>query len=200
MNSRSQLVTGHVASPGHGITASQLTTALQQILREPVSKVLERERTALEEQLAQSHNRCVLFGAGSLGRRALTELKRIGVPPLAISDNNPSLWGTAIEGTKILSPKDAAEQFGQDAMFFIVIRNELNWYRETLEQLKSLGCRDIASAASIGWRFPETFLPFLLYDLPHKLYEQSDQVLLAAQLWEDDASRADYLANAARLH
>jgi FkbM family methyltransferase len=178
-----------------GITASQLKTALQKILDEPVASVKEREQTALESRLVEVNNRCVLFGAGSVGRRALTELKQIGIQPLAISDNNPQLWNTAIDGTEVLSPKDAAARFGLDAVFFITIRNEQHWYRETFEKLKSLGCVHVESAAAIGWRWPATFLPFLLYDLPHKLYEQADNVLRAAELWEDDASREQYLAN-----
>lgn len=195
MRSPSPDIQNQVALSSTGITANKLTAALQEIFRESVAEVREREQSALAHYLAATNNRCVLFGTGSLGRRAMAELKRIGIQPLAMSDNNPALWGTAIEGTPLLSPKDAAEQFGSDAFFFITIRNERHWYKETLEQLKSLGCKHIASAAALGWRFADTLLPFLLYELPHTLYEQSDQVLLAAQLWQDDASRAEYLAN-----
>lgn len=195
MEARIQPGTGRISSSDRGITKSELMAALNDILREPVSAVRERERTEVERLLAEAGNRCVLFGAGSLGRRALADLKRIGVQPLAISDNNPGLWGTKIDDTVLLPPNDAAREFGNDAVFFITIRNELHWYRETFEQLRKLGCRRIASAAPIGWRFPEMFLPFLLYDLPHKLYEQANQVLWVGGIWEDDASRAEYLAN-----
>jgi FkbM family methyltransferase len=128
-----------------------------------------------------------------MGSRAVTALRSIGVEPLAISDNNLRLWGTHLLGTPIVSPAEAVERFGRDALFFITIRNELHWYRETHETLTSMGCAHVSSADPITWRFPEMFLPFLLYDLPHKVYEQADQVLQAAELWSDDESRSEFL-------
>lgn len=193
--SMSPIAPNHRVQQDTGISIRDLTAALRQILHEPICSVRQREQSALQTILEKSDNRCVLFGAGSFGRRALAELKRIDVQPLAISDNNPKLWGSSIEGTPLLSPQDAAEQFGADSVFFITIRNEVHWYRETFERLRAVGCGRIESASSIGWRFPDTFLPFLLYDLPRKLYQQADQVLRAGQIWEDDASRAEYLAN-----
>lgn len=177
-----------------GCSAGDLKAKLQEILAESVSQVQERERTALDRILAECNNRCVIFGAGSMGRRAVSALSSIGVQPLAVSDNNPSLWGTSIEGVLVLSPEKAAEQFGKEAVFFIAIRNEMHWYRETFEQLTGLGCAHISSCEPIAWRFPKIFPPFLLYDLPHKLYAQADSVIQAAEIWTDDESRAEYLA------
>lgn len=176
-------------------TAAGLQAALQQILQEPVSSVRERERAALDRLLSQTENRCVLFGAGSLGRSVLAVLKGAGIHPLAISDNNRALWGTEVDGTPFLPPAEAARQFGEQALFLVTIRNELHNFRETVHQLATLGCRFISSANPVCWRFAEQLLPFLLYDLPHKVYEQAEQVLLAAELWEDASSRLDYLAN-----
>ncbi|MHB8303514.1 MAG: FkbM family methyltransferase [Acidobacteriaceae bacterium] len=177
-----------------GCSAESLVASLQEILSEPLRQVEDREHSALAGLLQASNDQCVLFGAGSLGQRALAELKASGIHPLAISDNDRKLWGTQIEGTPLLSPSEAAARYGKQAVFFITIRNERHWYRETFEQLTGLGCAAISSAAPLGWRFPDKLLPFLLYDLPHKLYAQAEQVLLAAQLWQDDASRVEYLA------
>jgi FkbM family methyltransferase len=174
-------------------SAESLVASLQEILSEPIEQVEDREHSELAGLLQTNNNQCVLFGAGSLGQRALAELKASGIHPLAISDNNRKLWGTQIEGTPLLSPAEAAARYGKQAVFFITIRNERHWYRETFEQLTGLGCAAISSAAPLGWRFPDKLLPFLLYDLPHKLYTQAEQVLLAAQLWQDAASRAEYL-------
>ena len=172
-----------------------LRSELDEILSEPIAAVREREKTALEKALSQTNNRCVLFGAGSFGRRALAELRSVGIQPLAISDNNRDLWGTTIDSTPLLSPKEAAQRYGEEAVFFVTIRNESHWYKETYDQLRALGCTRIASGSAISWRFNKTLLPFLLYDLPGRLYEQADQVLSAADLWEDDASRYEYLAH-----
>ena len=178
-----------------GCSASRLESELQEILREPVSSARDRERTVFDRLPAGTNNRCVLFGAGSLGRSSLAALKGRGYPTAAMSDNNGKLWGTTVDGTPLLSPVEAAERFGKDALFIVTIRNEHHWYKGTYEQLRSLGCRHIVSGAPVCWRFSEKLLPFLLYDLPHKLYEQADRVLLAAQVWEDDVSRYEYLAH-----
>jgi FkbM family methyltransferase len=171
-----------------------LEADLQQILSESVFSVEEREKTEIDRLLAEHNGQCVVFGAGSMGRRATAALLSIGVQPLAISDNNPALWGTSVEGILLLPPSEAAKRFGKDAVFFIAIRNEHHWYKETFDQLYGLGCAHISSSEPIAWRFPEKFPPFLLYDLPHKLYMQRDDVLRAAEIWADDASRAEYLA------
>lgn len=176
-------------------SAFSLESALQDLLREPIPSVKERERIALDRLLGQTKNRCLLFGAGSFGRGVLAALKSAGIQPLAISDNNRTLWGTTMDGTPLLSPVEASERFGNDALFIVTIRNEHHSSRDTFDQLRSLGCKHVSSASPVCWRLSEALLPFLLYDLPHKLYEQSDRVLLAAQIWEDDASRLDYLAN-----
>lgn len=175
-------------------SVESLKIALREVFAESIADVHERENTALVRLLKERGDRCVLFGAGSMGSRAVTALRSIGVEPLAISDNNLRLWGTHLLGTPIVSPAEAVERYGRDALFFITIRNELHWYRETYETLTSMGCAHVSSADPITWRFPEMFLPFLLYDLPHKVYEQADQVLQAAELWSDDESRAEYLA------
>lgn len=175
-------------------SADGLKSTLEEILSEPVSKVRERETRELHRLLANCSGQCVVFGVGNLGRRALAALGSIGIQPLAISDNNPDLWGTTIDGVDVLSPWHAAEKFGSCAHFFITIRNESHWYWETFEQLTRLGCTQISSGEPIAWRFPETFPPFLPYDLPRKLFEQADRVQRAAEIWADDASRAEYLA------
>ena len=174
-------------------SADSLEATLKEILSEPVSQVRDRERAELDRLLAERSGQCVLFCAGNMGRRALAALHSIGVQPLAISDNHPDLWGTFVDNVPVLSPHDAAQRFGRDAHFFITIRNEHHWYRETFDQLTQLGCTFLSSAQPVAWRFPDAFPPFLLYDLPHKLYENAERVLRAAEIWADDASRDEYL-------
>lgn len=175
-------------------SADSVEASLEEIVSEPVLRVKQRERLAMERLLEERSWRSVIFGAGNLGCRALSALQGIGIQPLAISDNNPALWGMCINGTTVLSPQDAAERFGLDAHFFITIRNEHHWYRETFDQLTGLGCVHVSSGEPVAWRFPDRFPPFLLYERPHMLYEKSADVLRAARIWADDRSRAEYLA------
>ncbi|MHB1938127.1 MAG: FkbM family methyltransferase [Acidobacteriaceae bacterium] len=175
-------------------SALRLETLLREISSESAARVKERESTVLDRLLAECNRRCVIFGAGTMGRRAVAALHSLGIRPLSFADNNPAMWGKSVEGIPVLSPEDAAEMFGADALFFIAIRNENHWYRETFEQLKDLGCANISSSEPIAWRFPDKFPPFLLYDLPHHLYARAEEVVRAAKLWADDESIAEYHA------
>ena len=168
--------------------------SLSEVLQEPVASVIEREQTALDRLLQQSNGRVVLFGAGSLGGRVLAELRRVGVEPLCISDNNERLWGGTRDGCPVLSPAEAASRFGQDALFIVTIWNAAHWFAETYAQLKKLGCGFISSYSPVYWRFAEAFIPFLLNDFPHRVYQDSADVLAAEALWSDELSRSTYRA------
>jgi FkbM family methyltransferase len=175
-------------------SAVSLENLLDQISSESTARVRLRENTVLDRLLMECDRKCVIFGAGTMGQRALSALQSMGVQPLSFADNNPVLWGKSVDGIPVLSPEDAAELFGADAVFFIAIRNENHWYRETFNQLLRLGCTHISSSEPIAWRFPDMFPPFLLYNLPHNLYAHADEVADAARLWADEESTAEYAA------
>jgi FkbM family methyltransferase len=166
--------------------------SLQELLQEPLPSVIEREQTALERLIQQCAGRVVLFGAGSLGGRALAELRGIGIDPLCISDNNPHRWNSSVNACPVLPPTEAAKRYGADALFIVTIWNAAHWFPETLAQLQGLGCRFISSYSPVYWRFAAAFLPFLLNDLPHKVYQDAQNVLRAEALWSDQASTDSY--------
>ena len=166
---------------------------LDRILSEPLSSVRERENSAFDNLLAGCGNRLVLFGAGNLGRKVLQCLRSIGVEPLAFADNSPSKWGSQVGGVPVLSPKDAAAQYGGSALFLIAIWSLGHYYRDSRTQLESMGCTHVDSTAFLRWKFADQLLPDFCQDLPHKLYEQAADVRKAASLWADDASRQEYL-------
>ena len=143
--------------------------SLRDLLTEPPDAVRSRERTALDALLTEQGGQVVLFGAGSVGTRALTQLRGLGIEPLCFSDNNAARWNTTIDGCTVLAPEDAAARYGANALFLVTIWNAAHWFVETLAQLKGLGCKSISSYSPLFWRFPETFLPCLLNDQPHKL-------------------------------
>jgi hypothetical protein len=169
--------------------------SLSKMLEEPIEAVKHRERCTLDALLASRNNRVVLFGAGGLGKRAVAQLKSIGIVPLAITDNRQSLWGGMLDGLAILSPTDAAARFGTDASFLITIWNEFHYFNETAEQLHRLGCSQVLPYTYLHWRFPEEFLPCLLNDFPHKLYEDRERVLHVETMWADTESADLYRAN-----
>jgi FkbM family methyltransferase len=183
-----------VVAPLARYSAVSLEDLLNEISSESIAHVRQRENSVLNRLLAECSRQCVIFGAGSMGQRALSALHSIGIHPLSFADNNPALWGTSVAGVPVLSPEDAAELFGEDAVFFIAIRNENHWYRETFDQLVQLGCAHVSSSEPIAWRFPDKFPSFLLYDLPHNLYAHAEEVAHASRLWADDESIAEYVA------
>jgi FkbM family methyltransferase len=132
----------------------------------------------------------VLAGAGDVGRNTVTGLRKLGIEPLAFTDNNSNLWGTQRDGLPVMSPYDAARRYGGKAVFVVTIYNCSGLVR----QLKSLNCIRVVPFAHLYWKYPETFMPHCCLDLPQAIYEQSDKIRMMLPLWRDDASRVEYLA------
>jgi FkbM family methyltransferase len=177
-------------------TMPQMLAPLREILTESVSSVMEREALALDQLLQAHQHRVVLYGCGTLGKRAVDLLREIDVNPLAFCDSDPARWGTNVSGLPVLSPADAAEQFAINAVFFVTIWNDLHWYRDTLTKLTSLGCTSVSSYAPIFWRFGNRFMELRLLNEPaHRLYHHLDQVLEAENLWADTESLTSYRSN-----
>jgi FkbM family methyltransferase len=177
-------------------TALALLAPLREILTESVSSVMEREALALYRILRAHQNGVVLYGCGTLGKRAIELLGEIGVTPLAFCDSNPSRWGTDLSGIPVLSPSDAAKRFGRHAVFFVTIWNDFHWYSDTLAKLTSLGCTSVSSYAPIFWRFGDRFMDLRLLNEPaHRLYQHLDEVFAAEEVWADAESLATYRSN-----
>ncbi|MGD0507352.1 MAG: FkbM family methyltransferase [Terriglobales bacterium] len=96
-------------------------------------------------------------------------------------------------GLPVLSPQEAAAQYGASALFLITIWSRGHFYPETRVQLEGLGCTRVDSTAWLRWKFADQLLPDFCQDLPHKVYEQAAEVRKAASLWADDFSRREYL-------
>ncbi|MEI6501226.1 MAG: hypothetical protein WCP21_09405 [Armatimonadota bacterium] len=174
-----------------------LVQQLEDLLSEPLPAVLRRERTSFDELTSPYTDSLVLFGAGNLGRRVLTGLRTVGVEPLAFADNNPALWGSCVAGLPVLSVPQAAEQFGDKAAFVVTTSSAEATERmsERIALLRQLGCTRVVPFVFLYWKYPETFLPYYFYDLPHLVIEQSADVVAAAGLWSDEASRRYYLSH-----
>jgi FkbM family methyltransferase len=176
-----------------GTKMDEYLAGLDCLLNEPLSSVRDRENSAFDKLLAGSENRLVLFGAGSLGRKVLRCVRSIGIEPLAFADNSQSKWGSYVDGVPVLSPKDAAAQYGASALFLVTIWSLGHFYPESRAMLGGMGCTRVASTTSLRWKFANQLLPDFCNDLPHKLYEQAAEVREAASLWADDFSRREYL-------
>ncbi len=169
---------------------------LEALFKEPIASVYAREQTTFEGLTSPFERSLVLFGAGRLGRETLAGLRRIGIQPLAFADNSPALWGREIDGVQVFAIEDAARRFGKSAAFVITIwtGEAVDTMEERQRQLRGSGCERVSAFNFLFWKYPEVFLPHYAIDLPHKVYEQEQDVRKVFALWADEASQHEYLA------
>src|SRR5208282_2507626 len=138
----------------------------------------------------------VLFGAGGLGRKTLAGLRNAGVEPLAFADNNPALWNKQVDGLPVLPVPEAARRHGREAAFIVTIwkGEATDRMAQRKQQLLDLDCTTVVSFGPLFWKYADVFLPHYAFDLPHKVYEEVEHVKQACALWDDEASRREYLA------
>ena len=174
----------------------ELSRELDQILSESRDSVVKRERTTFDTIAAPFERSLVLFGAGNLGRKALAGLRKAGIEPLAFSDNNESVWGTTIDGIPVLPPTEAIEKHGGKATFVMTIwRGEgTDRMPDRIAALKKLGAERVIPFGSLFWKHADEFLPHYALGLPHRLCDQADGIRAGLALFEDEASRFEYVA------
>ncbi len=177
-----------------------MPNALEVQLSESIEAAQERAAAAFER--ATDGRPLVLFGAGRLGRRTLKGARAVGLEPLAFCDNNAALWGREIDGLQVLSQPQAAVKFGESAAFVITIWGGSPTERmvDRERQLREAGCGTVLHWGLLYWRYPALF-PLYAADAAQLVLEQREQVRAGAELWSDEASRREYLAQVRwRLH
>lgn len=169
---------------------------LEVLLGETIGSAHERARTAFFRSPGASLERLVLFGAGSMGRRVLAELRTRGVEPLCFADSNRTRWGQQIEGVEILGPAQALKHFGSEVTFLITIWSGTgtDGMADRVAQLKALGGRTVVPFLPFFWMFPESLLPFYAVDLPEKILAQAEHIRTAFSLLADEPSQREFIA------
>jgi FkbM family methyltransferase len=169
---------------------------LTEMFSEGLSAATERESSEFDRAVDDARGRIVLFGAGTLGRQALASVRRDGLEPLAFSDNSPNAWGKTIDDLTVLSPNEAADRFGNSSAFLVTIWNDRQRFAETATRLESLGCSRVLASPALRWKYRSDIppFPFFFLDLPHLLYSAVPRISAAANVWADDQSRREYLA------
>jgi FkbM family methyltransferase len=167
---------------------------LEELLGEDPAGARLRERSMFDETVDPFQERLILFGAGNLGKKALRALRGHGIEPLAFADNSARIWGQEIDGVTVLSPADAAGQFGQSAAFVVTAFSPGCNFGAFQRQLQDLGCVKVVPFVALFWKYAEQCLPHVLVDLPHRVLAECDGIRAAFQLFHDDASRREYVA------
>jgi FkbM family methyltransferase len=164
---------------------------LEELLRENIDHCRARERSAFDVATGSAPG-LVLFGAGGLGRKLLRRLRQDGVKPLAFIDNK--LAGREVDGLPVLTPADAAQRWGNSAVFVISIwASWADTIKEQIESLRRLGCSTVVPFLLLLWKYPD-LLPHVQIDLPSRALERREEMRHAFDLWSDEDSRAEYVA------
>src|SRR5256885_5071119 len=145
-----------------------------EMLGESIELASRRERESFDRLVKPTNGRIVLFGAGKLGRKLLSALRREGVEPLGFADNNLALQRQRVDGLLVHSVEEAAQQWGLDALFVVsIFHPDIDQgMASRLARLVELGCRWVISFLPLAWRFPGV-LPHYGANLPSKLLAQS---------------------------
>lgn len=165
---------------------------LQPFVSADPGAVAARIRFEFERQLASAGGDIVLFGAGRLGRIALAGLREIGVEPAGFADNDPALWTTLVDGLPVFSPEEAVNYFKGRALFVITVYTNA----PVRKQLAGLDVPYVPFAY-LALRYPDVLLPHGALDIPRAQALESAEVVRAATLWADDASRQEYFGQLA---
>lgn len=170
-------------------------TELERLLAEPVEDARGRAAGAFDD--IAGDRPIVLFGAGGLGKRTAEGLAAAGRPAIAFADNSPSRAGTTHAGLPVLSTDDAIARWGNDAVFVVAVWRSPATERmsDRIEALRARGARHVTSFATLGWKYPEHFLPYYSIDLPHRVLEAKDDVWRAFELLADEPSRRLFVAH-----
>jgi FkbM family methyltransferase len=134
----------------------------------------------------------VLCGAGRLGRIVLAGLRNTSAEVLAFADNDPRRHPETIDGCPILSVRDAADRYGGRAVFVITVYTAA----PLREQIASLGLR-VASSRALFFQHRDAFPKHASVAPPESIPAQADEILRGVDLWADDASRSEYMAQIA---
>jgi FkbM family methyltransferase len=177
------------------VAGARAETSVAELLDAMRREARELERAPIESKSAVSANLqpLVLFGAGPLAQMTLAHLRRVGLKPLAVADNNEKRWGTKLDGVRIISPQSAAQLYGAAARFVVTIYNGSAVRR----QLVQLGCKHVSHFADLYFEHADEFLPYCGLAPRNVAIEAWADVAGAAAIWQDAHSTREYLAQLA---
>jgi FkbM family methyltransferase len=175
--------------------AAEPGTRLEELLAEGESSAAQREREAFDRAAHPFAGRIVIYGAGALGQRTLNGLRANGLDALAFADRNPAAWSRNIGGLRVLSPEDAAREFGFDAAFVVAVWNPAasGGMSAIAAGLSALGCRRVVPFVWLYWKFPGTFLPHYLWDQPSRVLRSASDVRKAYAIFDGPRSQAEFV-------
>lgn len=173
-----------------------LRAELRALLDEAPSHAHEREGRLVRDLRLEPGRPIVLYGAGNLGRRTASLLRGHGFAVAAFIDNDQRRWGTDLDGIPILSASEASSRHADHGLVIVTV-----WRAEgghdflvTRDDLRKRGWSQLESFIALFWGFGSDALPYITIDLPSNVLASRDQILDAAELWSDERSLREFVA------
>lgn len=138
----------------------------------------------------------ILFGAGNLGLRTLTGLKKIGIKPVAFGDNDEKKMDTSINGIEVFSKEKIMSKYGDNILIVLTI-----WKGSTgkekrvstlIKGLQEFGFKHVVDITKLYNDYPDTFLPYYCIGNPENVYSSEDKILECYKLFDDVISKKQY--------
>jgi FkbM family methyltransferase len=180
------------------VTAEYATRTESLAVHNLLSELRSEDAGAMSQRVASAYDRLatpfqrsvVICGAGQLGRFVLPGVRAAGIDPLAFCDNNPALWGTAIDGVHVLSPAAAVEAYNGKAAFLAAVYNASGIHL----QLRALGCEPVVPYPAFFWQHWRCLPNEVRLDLPQRIVQRAEEITSAYHLLADEKSRREFRA------
>jgi FkbM family methyltransferase len=165
------------------------------LLGEDPRSAANRAAERFDSAAAPLENHIVIYGAGGLGQSVLAGLRANALDAVAFVDRNPASWSRQVDGLTVLSPEEAVLRHGRGAVFVVAVWNPLvvGGIGQIMAQLKAMGCQRIVPFVWLYWKFPHTFLPYYLWDLPAHVLESANEVRSTYGLFGGVRSQCEFL-------
>lgn len=154
----------------------------------------EKTESNMLEGLTGDKKLYVICGAGGLGKKIHSGLQFLKIEVVAFADANPKLWGTLVQGIKVLSPEEAASKYQKNATFIMAIWGAYSKDRivDRKREWVKRGCNTI-SFVSVFWKFPKIFLPHYSIGLPSSVFKSKNEILKAYSFFKDEESCKEFV-------
>jgi FkbM family methyltransferase len=131
----------------------------------------------------------LIFGAGSLGQKVLSDLRNNGIEPVAFMDNSQQMWYTTVDGLTVVPPGEARLRYGSGVVCVVAVYN----HSTVRSQLRILGFKFVIQYTEVYRNRMPSALPFYCLEKDNRaILENRESAVAASDLWDDETSRDYY--------
>ena len=149
----------------------------------------------LFDRLCGGQEPVILYGAGHTGRELAQRMRADYGDRLLFTDQRQDLWGGCLDGIAVLSPAQAAQQYGRDGVFVITVFNREPdcAYAAIAEELGRLGVARCVPWALPAWKYADALLPRYFLGSAKDILPFREEIRRVFAALADERSRAVFL-------